>query len=365
MPRPEIGDCRAAAAVTLAKLAQLLPAALTATPRRIEAQPLARLAAAQQLLRVAARRDRRLRRARRRDAAAGQRGAGAARGGRGRPGGRLPAGRRQRRAVRDRDRRARRRTSRRCAGCTPSASPAICWARCAATAARSSRQALRLMGAAGHGVLLYLAHEGRGIGLINKLRAYQLQDCGLDTLDANQQLGFEPDERSYRAAAVMLRPPRHRQGAPADQQPGQGRGADARGHRRGRARAACDGAEPPQPRLSRRPRRAAPATCSTASSFGMTEELFREDAYARAARPRSRRRRRRPLPRSHRVLSDRRRPAGRSRPAAPRRRRRARGRSTRSRAPHGIAHRLAEGAHAARARHAAGRPRSTGRAATA
>jgi GTP cyclohydrolase II len=54
-------------------------------------------------------------------------------------------------------------------------------------------------------VLLYLAHEGRGIGLINKLRAYQLQDGGLDTLDANQQLGFEPDERSYSAAAVMLR----------------------------------------------------------------------------------------------------------------------------------------------------------------
>ena len=67
------------------------------------------------------------------------------------------------------------------------------------------QQALGLMGAAGHGVLLYLAHEGRGIGLINKLRAYQLQDAGLDTLDANQQLGFEPDERSYRAAAVMLR----------------------------------------------------------------------------------------------------------------------------------------------------------------
>jgi GTP cyclohydrolase II len=66
-------------------------------------------------------------------------------------------------------------------------------------------EALRLMGEAGHGVLLYLAHEGRGIGLINKLRAYQLQDAGFDTLDANRQLGFEPDERSFKAAAVMLR----------------------------------------------------------------------------------------------------------------------------------------------------------------
>ncbi len=54
-------------------------------------------------------------------------------------------------------------------------------------------------------MLLYLAHEGRGIGLINKLRAYQLQDAGLDTLDANRQLGFEADERSFKAAAVMLR----------------------------------------------------------------------------------------------------------------------------------------------------------------
>jgi GTP cyclohydrolase II len=67
------------------------------------------------------------------------------------------------------------------------------------------KEALRLMGQAGHGVLLYLAHEGRGIGLINKLRAYQLQDSGLDTLDANRQLGFEADERTFKDAAVMLR----------------------------------------------------------------------------------------------------------------------------------------------------------------
>jgi GTP cyclohydrolase II len=67
------------------------------------------------------------------------------------------------------------------------------------------QEALRLIGQAGHGVLLYLADEGRGIGLINKLRAYQLQDEGHDTLDANRQLGFEADERSFQHAVVMLR----------------------------------------------------------------------------------------------------------------------------------------------------------------
>ena len=65
-------------------------------------------------------------------------------------------------------------------------------------------QALVAIGDAPSGLLIYLRQEGRGIGLLNKLRAYNLQDDGLDTVEANVHLGFEPDERDYSAAVDML-----------------------------------------------------------------------------------------------------------------------------------------------------------------
>ena len=67
-----------------------------------------------------------------------------------------------------------------------------------------SGDALLAIANTGNGVLVYLRQEGRGIGLLDKLRAYNLQDQGMDTVDANLALGHKPDERDYSIAASIL-----------------------------------------------------------------------------------------------------------------------------------------------------------------
>jgi len=66
-------------------------------------------------------------------------------------------------------------------------------------------QSLAMIEEAGQGVILYMSQEGRGIGLINKLKTYELQEQGFDTVEANVKLGFPPEMREYGLCAQMLR----------------------------------------------------------------------------------------------------------------------------------------------------------------
>ena len=112
-------------------------------------------------------------------------------------------------------------------------------------------ESLSRIGRMERGIVLYLRQEGRGIGFVNKIRAYQLQDSGYDTVQANELLGFRPDERDYEIAAHMLSALHVRFDPDPDEQPGEGPGARAARGPDQRADPGRNPAERDQPTLSR------------------------------------------------------------------------------------------------------------------